>query len=57
MNAPIRHAVVVGVLLSGNLTAGDDAKAEMKTLEGTWVGVSGISDGKNWRRTRPRRSR
>ena len=47
MNTSIQFAVAAIVLWAGTLTARDDAKAEMKKLEGTWVGVSAVADGKD----------
>jgi uncharacterized protein (TIGR03067 family) len=43
----VRLAMAVVVLSAGSSFAGDEAKAEMKKLEGTWVGVSAVSAGKD----------
>lgn len=44
MRLPLLMVLVVGLLARAN--AQDDAKAELKKLEGTWVMVSGEQEGK-----------
>jgi uncharacterized protein (TIGR03067 family) len=47
VNNPVRLALATFFLAATGLIAGDDATAEMKKLEGTWVGVSAVADGKD----------
>jgi uncharacterized protein (TIGR03067 family) len=44
---PVRLALAFALWSAGGSFAGDDAKAELKKLEGTWVGVSAVSVGKD----------
>lgn len=46
VNNPVRLALASALWSAGGSFAGD-AKAELKKLEGTWVGVSAVSAGKD----------
>jgi uncharacterized protein (TIGR03067 family) len=47
VNNPLRLVLAIALFPAGSAFAGDDAKAEIKKLEGTWVGVSAVSAGKD----------